>query len=121
MTKKIKTVLLLCLTLCAAVFALAFASCGETSDIPEGQYRITVQYEDGTPVQGVDVQLCIVEEDGSLGMCLRSVFVDENGVAYVDYSEGTTYHIQVNGLEDGQEYSDIYTEEGVRDYVVTVS
>ena len=123
MTKKIKTVLLLCLTLCAAVFALAFASCGETSDVPEGYYRITVVYDDGTPVTDVDVQLCIVNEDGSIGMCLSHIpTVDKNGVADVRVSDDSRiYHIQLNGLPDGQEYSDVNTTAGVREYTVTVT
>ncbi len=123
MTKKLKVVFLTCLTLCLAVVAVAFAACVSSAEEFDGSYTVTVVDESGNPVTGVDVQLCEVEEDGTLGLCLIAVTVDENGVAVITRGvvQDTVYHIQINNLEDGLTYEDVYTTAGVYSYTVTVS
>ena len=123
MTKKIKIVLFACLTICLAVFAVAFAACENSTEKFDGSYTVTVVDESGNPVTGVDVQLCEVEEDGSLGLCLMAVPVDENGVAVITrgVKEDVIYHIQINGLNDGLTYGDVYTTAGTYSYTVMVT
>ena len=122
MTKKIKTVLLLCLTLCAAVFALAFSACDDGGETFTGTYTVTVQYEDGSPVTDCDVQFCVINENGTQGTCLTPITVDSNGVAEIAIAENTTYHIQINNLPDGYTYDqEIYTENGVYSCTVVVT
>lgn len=110
MAKRIKAALLLCLTTCLAVFAVAFAACGDSSNDtpPSGNptYSVTVLYEGGTPVVGVGVQLCLQREDGTLGMCFAATeMTNESGVGVVeiDYesnniSADAIFHIQINKL-----------------------
>ena len=106
MTKTIKTALLLCLSLCVATFVLVFAACSNNNDSQnDGTYTVTILYEGGTPVSDVDVQLCVQNEDGTLGLCLTPVSTNASGVATIevdyeslDISEDAIFHIQINRL-----------------------
>lgn len=129
MTKKIRLALMVCLTLCLTVFAAAFAACGNSEAGFDGKYRITIKYEDGTAVTGVDVQFCLVSEDGGEN-CATPVDVDENGYVEVTTSEGT-YDIHVRNLKAGEEIVGgtydaefnnwfVRTQEGKYTYTITI-
>lgn len=85
--KKIKKFASLCLALvlsagvCATVST--FVSCGGTNSTSEStqatEYTVDVKNADGSKATGVSVQFCKVNADGSLGLCLVPVSVDENG------------------------------------------
>ena len=90
MRKRLKTLLVLCATLCLALFGAVFAACndpdgGDTSVV----YSVTVQNEDGDPLSGQFVQFCVVDDQGNEGVCYTPVETDENGVAELAGFRGT--------------------------------
>ncbi len=143
MTKKLKVAFLACLTLCIALFAFVFAACdggnGGNDNTNDGiiTYTVTVEYEDGTAPSTdlrISVQLCAVRDDGSLGLCLTPVQIDENGVAVIeidvhtlsqtssDITEDTIYHIQVNRVPDTHTYNqELNTSVGQSSYTVVLT
>lgn len=127
MAKKIKAAILLCLTACLAVFAFALAACGngDTNEAFDGTISVTVTYEDGSPVEGVGVQLCIYDdyEAGILGTCLRGVLVDENGTAIISgIEENKYYQIHLENVPEGYSFDNTQydTQLGVYSYTVQV-
>ena len=145
MTKKLKVAFLACLTLCIALFAFVFAACdggnggdgGDNTNDGIITYTVTVEYEDGTAPSTdlrISVQLCAVRDDGSLGLCLTPVQVDENGVAVIeidvptlsqtssDIAADTVYHIQVNRVPDTYTYNqELNTSVGQSSYTVVLT
>lgn len=117
--KKITVVLAAVLAVvCLGVFATA------CTDDNSGSYTVTVQYEDGTPVDGsktgMQVQICVwVEATHEIGKCYGTFNVGEDGKAsvpagekgYFKLPENTKYHWQVNNVPEGYTY-------GEHDYIV---
>ncbi len=97
MTKKIKAIFMLCMALCVAAFAVAFAACddgngGDSSATYEGVYTFIIEDEDGNPLANVMVQSCI-DTDCRVGTS------NAQGVATIAYDEPVEAH--VNLLSDG--------------------
>ena len=96
MRKRLKTLLVLCATLCLALFGAVFAACndpdgGDTSVV----YSVTVQNEDGDPLSGQFVQFCAVDDQGNEGVCYTPVETDENGVAKITVEQAQTMHVKL--------------------------
>ncbi len=127
MAKKIKIALMLCLTLCLAALTIVFAACDNSTDgdaqREPGTMTFTVQYEDGSPVTDVYVQLCIYTDYDSkeLGVCLRGVEVDENGtVEIANLDDNSYYQIHLENVPAGYTYKDTDTQLGVYSYTLTL-
>lgn len=145
MAKKLKITLIACLTVCLAAFVAIFAACDNNNDDSAGDtpsdgtvtYSITVEYEDGT-IPSTDlriaVQLCAVRDDGTQGLCLTPVMIDENGVAEFvidvaslseindEISADTVYHIQINRVPETHTYDEeLYTTVGQSSYTVVLT
>ena len=111
MTSKIfKKIAVLIAVLLIAATAIALVACDGDKDNDkkdpivlqptEGKFTVGVFYEDGTPVQGANVGLCIVEEDGTIGLCHTPQAVDANGISVQEYEENTV-EVHIDGLPDG--------------------
>lgn len=99
---------------CLGVFATA------CTDDDNQTYTITVQYADGTPVDGtktnMNVQICLwIEATQKVGSCFGGNFnvgadgkatvpVDETG--WGELEKNTQYHIQVNNVPEGYTYEE---------------
>jgi len=109
---------------CIGMFASA---CGENPD----ELVVTVTYPDGKAVEkgSVEVQLCVVMKDGTIGSCYGTTLaVDENGkatfktadlIAFADSLTDSTHklHIGLNKVPEGYLGSDLPDE---HDYETTV-
>lgn len=89
----------------------------ETPDTPVTvEYKVTVKDQNGDPVVGAAVQMCIGE------LCKLPVLTDDSGVATFNVDE-ESYTVKFNSLPDG--YTDAvgsYTfEEGSRELTITVT
>lgn len=74
--KKLKLIILLCLTACIAVAACLFSACTNENNEPVSAITVTVKLPDGSPAVGADVGICSVKGDKG-GMCLNVVTVDK--------------------------------------------
>lgn len=100
---------------CLGVFAAACTDDNSNKD----SYTVTVQYEDGTPVDGsktgMQVQICIwIDATKEVKNCYGTFNVGTDGKAtvpvsekgYFDLPENTSYHWQVNGVPEGYTYEE---------------
>lgn len=104
---------------CLGVFAVA---CTDDNGGDNTSYTITVQYSDGTAVDGtksnLEVQICLSRLTGELIQCYSTFKVGTDGkvtVAAVDTREtpgypelknNTKYHWQLNNLPEGYTYDE---------------
>lgn len=90
--------------------------------VPEKDtYHFTVVDEDGKPVAGAQVQLCLIE-NGEQTSCCMPVASDADGK--VDYDKMPaygTYAVHIVGLADGLELAEaLTTTADVHEYTLTV-
>lgn len=148
MKNKLRVLLILCLVLCLCVCGVVFVACNNTPSDPDTDkdddtdttketvtYTITVEDEFGNPVVNgynsltnkeakVQVQMCIIEENGELGACLIPSEVNENGVGTIEVSDTSVqYEIHVLNLPLGYSYEEgtYKTEANVTEYFVTLN
>ena len=98
MSKRLKTVLLICALFCLSLFGAVFAACTPTEDQPGPEpstktYSVTVTDTDGVTLSGMMVQMCVVTEEGGTGLCTPAA-TNANGVATFELEEGK-YHIEL--------------------------
>ncbi len=78
-------------------------------------YKITVQYPDGKPVAGAEVQLCSLA-----GACYLPKTVDENGVATVELPAGT-YEVHLySACPDGYTFDNTKYQVNTQNREITV-
>ncbi len=115
MSKYLKSLLIaglvVCMTVCLGIFA---AACNNNDDGDKGgddtfpsSVSVTVMLDKTTPAS-VMVQLCAVEDNGELGLCLSPVATNKQGVATIDIDKenGKQYEIHLLGVPDGYTYVD---------------
>lgn len=96
------------MTACLGIFA---AACDNKPDdeFPTS-VNVTVKLPDGTPAQGVWVQICVVGEDNTLGACLEPVETNAQGVATVtkgiEKEYGKIYEVHLTGVPTEYQYVD---------------
>ena len=88
--------------MCFAMFA--FTACGGNKESGKTYtaYEFTLVYENGDPATDVSVQLCTINDDGSLGMCYAPVKADANGkVTYkpAGFPGADVYEIHLLGAD----------------------
>ncbi len=108
---KILVLILSLVVLAAAAFALVACDKGGGNELKAhaGQYNIGVYLEDGSPVEGVSVQLCIVvgEDPLELGECYNAKATDKNGISTQVYAEELMQvHIMANSVPEGYAVKD---------------
>ena len=84
MSKRLKTVLLICALFCLSLFGAVFAACTPPEDQPGHEpstktYSVTVTDTDGGTLSGVMVQMCVVTEEGGTGLS-RTTFARPDSV-----------------------------------------
>ncbi len=117
MKKKVLIALLLCLALCMTVFAVSCGSGGndesesetsqkdttsdsdketetetETEASDKVTFTVTIKDQDGNPIQGVEVQICVD------GICKKPNATDANGVVSFSMTDpgDSTLSLQIN-------------------------
>lgn len=131
MSKRLKTVLLICALFCLSLFGAVFAACTPTEDQPGPEpepstktYSVTVTDTDGVTLSGMMVQMCVVTEEGGTGLCTPAA-TNANGVATFELEEGK-YHIELPTWSSilaqypDASYEEITTEDGVYDYTIVI-
>lgn len=115
MSKKLKSLITVCLVLCLSVFIGVFAA---ACDDPKSDYlTITIKLDDNTPAEGVEANLCTL--NGSLVTCfdtapevsdkngvLKFNLKDVGGLGAFDVSDTTQFQIKLHNLPTGYIYAD---------------
>lgn len=129
---KTLTAVAVVITLIACIGLLV--ACGDTNDDQnnggneEYTYKFTVVDKDSNPAEGVQVQLCIVDEDGEVLSCKLAVATDANGV--VVFTENGMPAVSADSyvihlLDDNGEQLTFtgaeYTVDGQKDYTLTLT
>lgn len=117
MRKLLKRIALATALVLAAVCLGAFAAA--CTDEKDETYTISVEYADGTPVDGtktgMQVQVCLwIEATETVGKCYGTFNVGADGKAtvplgeqgYFKLEDNTSYHWQVNNVPEGYTYEE---------------
>lgn len=115
MTKKLTILLVVALLL---VTMCTLAACGPKDDAVKataGKFTIQVLLPDGTPAEGIIVQLCVVdpEAEGGLGMCYQGKEADSRGVSVQEWTEDLM-EIHLDNLPDGYKMKDSDAKKQIR-------
>ncbi len=107
MTKKLTILLIVALLL---VTMCALVACDPKDDgvkATAGKFTVQVLLPDGTPAEGVRVQLCVVDETkpGGLGACYMSKDIDDKGVSVQEWTEDLM-EIHLENLPEGYKMKD---------------